>query len=187
MSYIYITADNTVNKQKYNYSQYNGKAFLREYTETREDFINSYPVKNMDEDIVATSMHDSSFDMILNLYYKLLANPLYEQDLECFRKLVKSFEVRKLIYSKYNADWKISENATYDNYESYLVFGLCLIKQYEYTNCTKYLSCLLKLDDTLISIQNKLTLRQKTCLSIILSNELACVHSLAEQLGFGGL
>ena len=187
MSYIYITEDNTINKQKYNYSQYNGKTFLLEYLATRENFIARYPANNIDESNISAENMDAAFSMILKLYYKFLDGPLCGQDLACFRKLVKSFEVRKLIYSKYSADWKIPDNASYDNYESYLVFGLCLAEQYEHTKCTKYLSCLLKLDDTLLSIQSKLSIGQRRCLSEILLKELAFVRDLAEQMGIEGV
>ncbi len=96
---------------------------------------------------------------------------------------VKSFEVRKRIYTGYDGNWKPLPGAGFEDYGSYLLLADCLLWMYQHTRCLKYFSCLLKLDDTLLSVENKLGSRQKEHLGSIIRQELGIFGHLAEEEG----
>lgn len=59
----------------------------------------------------------------------------------------------------------------------------CLLSAYQHTKCLKYFNCLLKLDDTLISIQNRMSQQLKEHLIRILMQELSIFSQLAIENG----
>lgn len=86
---------------------------------------------------------------------------------------VKAFEVRKRLYNRYFLyRVKPKEESGYRNYENYLLFGFLLCKVYEETNRLKYLNCLLKLNDTILSILYQLDTTLKELSAILLTREL---------------
>lgn len=178
MSYKYITENNLENKQTYMYSEYGGTEFLAEYRQVRESFCkNEY---TMDDGLhVAREELDALFHM-LEMSEQIDAARL---QLDFY---TKSFEVRKRIYTEYASNWKPVENAGYTDYDNYLLFAKCLIKGYERTGCTKYVSCLLKVNDTLLSVEKQLTNRQKVHLQQIIHDELKVVSELQDAMGVEG-
>ena len=95
---------------------------------------------------------------------------------------VKSFEVRKRLYTEY-LDWKPAEGALFEEYDTYLIFSDCLLEAYRRTGGLKYYSCLLKVDDVLLSIQFLLTCRERERLLGIISEELEIFQTLSEKHG----
>ncbi len=59
----------------------------------------------------------------------------------------------------------------YETVENYILFGEILVQAYLMTKNLKYFNCLLKLDDTLISMKSRLDANQKRKLSSILKKE----------------
>lgn len=182
MDYKYVTDNNLENRQNYMYSEYKGRAFLQEYIESREEVINGFI------NVYLCDGNELLFHITRQELQEILAT-LRENGWDKITKkkiddYVKSFEVRKRIYSEYDNKWKPCTNAGYEDYETYLILCEILIYAYSLTKCTKYYSCLLKLNDTMLSLKDKLTDRQKCVLSTILKKELAFFWQLVKEGGY---
>lgn len=98
-------------------------------------------------------------------------------------RYVKSFEVNKRIYTEYDDRWKPLKNSEFEAYELYLMFAECLIHAYQRTGCLRYLSCLLKVDDTILSVSDRLTSESQSYISWIIRSELDAFLGLSDKLG----
>lgn len=143
MEYIYITDNNLEKKQKYNYSQYGGEAFLNAYLANRKDAIDKLEEKNAIHQTYTELKKIKTQLSIVRTVDQILKN-----DIDAY---VKTFEVRKRLYTGYDQNWKPT-NEDYHDYMNYIIFAQVLVTMYEITDNVKYLSCLMKLDDTLISL-----------------------------------
>lgn len=143
MKYIYITDNNLEKRQKYNYSQYGGDAFLKSYFESR---------KNTIEQLRDKSIVHQTYAELKSIKNRLLTAKIIDTELKKeIDAYVKTFEVRKRLYSGYDQYWKpVCE--TYNDYNNYVMLAQILINIYEISHNIKYFSCLMKLDDTLISL-----------------------------------
>lgn len=187
MMYKYITDNNLIDKQNYMYSEYGGRDFLNAYADSRNRYIQNLNIPEPD----ASESGHVAYDELM--YYKDAVSDrcgssgqdaIISKDLRNSINLyVKTFEVRKRLYTEYDSQWKPVENACYDNYDLYLLFAEVLIEIYKNTECTKYFSCLLKLNDTMLSIQEKFTARQQLLLSNILKTELNFYDKLIRKSG----
>lgn len=183
MAYEYITDNNLYNKQNYMYSKYRGGDFLKEYMDSRRKCMDSISFVNIEVE----PLNEVCDDMVQKDLSEILRK-LEEQD--CDRDLIdrmnaytKTFEVRKRIYSAYDSRWKPVKDAVFENYKSYLLFADCLLHMYENTRCLKYFSCLLKVDDTLLSVRNHLKKEHIGYLGKIINCELNVFNQLAYDNG----
>lgn len=183
MSYKYITDNNLYSKQTYMYSDYEGLSFISKYLGSRKVYLEQN--KKTGECVSETAGKDGSPTQrnLREILYQLDCGHNDEETICAVNNYVKSFEVRKRIYTNYDGNWKPSENAGFEEYECYLLFADCLISMYDRTHCLKYYSCLLKLDDTLLSIQNKLGVLSKEHLGRIIMRELEIFKLLADRYG----
>lgn len=186
MAYQYITENNLVHKQNYMYSEYRGKEFLQDFFDSRKKLT----VQNDIEEISNMDVKlDETLSELIDLEQELRRNGISSANIECVRKYLKSFEVRKRLYSAYDVGMKPKGDAVYDNYDSYLVMADILRIIFEKTKCLKYFSCLLKLNDTLLSIADNLNIGQLQKLAIILKWEqsMICILLQEHQVRGGGI
>ena len=161
MKYKYITENNLNNKQDYMYSEFGGKDFLTCFADSRKDFfgrVESLEIKG----------HHTRTEL-----YCLRENLKHEKFCDCQEILdayVKRFEVTKRIYSEYKEDWKAAKDASYEQLDLYLLLSECCIQAYQETTCLKYLSCALKINDTLLSVEGLLSVFECKWLENILKN-----------------
>ena len=143
MGYQYITEDNLENKQKYNYSKYAGEEFINDYVKSRK-----YVIEAMN---IVSESH-VTYTELKQIQGCLLNNKEIDLDTKILLDAyVKSFEVRKRLYSAYDDSWRpLCEE--YRDYYCYIIFAQVLESAYELNHNLKYLNCMLKLDDTLISL-----------------------------------
>ncbi len=185
MAYKYITENNLYNKQKYMYSEYGGVEFLKEYMDSRLQYLDEHEkLKNAmaehEGEVIGLS---KAAQDLLNIKRNLKAGKRNNKVIDMVNAYTKSFEVRKRIYKEYDNDWKPIGSKEFEEYEAYLTFAECLALSYEMTKCLKYFSCMLKVDDTLLSVQDKLDVRTKGVLRQIIKKELDFFNELAEQNG----
>lgn len=180
MGYKYITGNNLYEKQTYRYSEYRGKDFIKEYIESRKKYLkNTENIGGGMKQKPCSCVYDELAELCKNLKTGNTSNEIYE----LVNAYTKNFEVRKRIYTKYDTDWSPSCDSGFEEYESYLVLAECLLSAYQHTKCLKYFNCLLKLDDTLISIQNRMSQQLKEHLIRILMQELSIFSQLAIENG----
>lgn len=180
MGYKYVTDNNLYEKQTYMYSEYRGLDFIKEYVESRKKCLKN--VKKIEgRGIKGASSHSRVYEELVELCDNLKTGKNDKEVFALLNAYTKSFEVRKRIYTEYCADWKPVCNAGFEEYGSYLVFAECLLYAYRQTKCLKYFSCLLKLDDTLISIQDRMEQQLKERLDWILIQELDIFSQMAAE------
>lgn len=149
--YPYITENNLLHRQEYNYTAFDGVAFMRAYISGRECAFKcrQYDIAHLQGEMSDIIKESISNDGLLRL-------------------VIKTFEVNKRLYQRY--DWGDSilsgerilrpdKTSSYTQIEDYLGFALALCKSYEYTQNLLYLNTLLKLNDTLLSLAESYMLR----------------------------
>lgn len=177
MLYKYITDNNLYHKQTYMYAEYEGKQFLRDYVKSRNT------VKETTERVDTEDIMENGSTVQRDLWHIYSGIKEGDEDaVDMLKAYVKTFEVRKRIYTEYS-DWKPVEGALFEEYETYLIFSDCLLEAYKKTKCLKYYSCLLKVDDVLISLQSLLSEGERRHLSAIISEELKIFQILSERCG----
>lgn len=182
MAYKYITDNNLYEKQTYMYSEYKGIVFLKEYLESRQSFLNhniDEKTDNAVEKTIKNPVQKSLLDLKRNM-----ENKKYDKDtVSLINAYTKSFEVRKRIYTEYDENWKPISNAGFADSENYLLFADCLLLAYHNLKCMKYVNCLLKVVDTLLSMQNQLDGQSKRYVSRIVQQELDIIYQIAGESG----
>ena len=170
MIYEYITQDNLENKQNYFYSKYMGEPFLVSYSKIRETIIN----KNKPLDKVEFPTLNCNTYLDLSTIKKAFeCNSMNDELWKLLDAYLKSFEIRKKIYEEYDKNNKFKPKS-----EKYRVYCLYFLLAYNLAHAAlnsdnlKYFNTLLKVDDTLISIYDKLCQNEQKLLSYILEEEL---------------
>lgn len=181
MGYKYITENNLYNKQSYMYSEYEGLAFLRDYLYSRQEYLNKQKKAGGYRYMNAGSSVNPIKQDLLYIRDKLKCNRYDREILHLMNAYTKTFEVRKRIYDAYDNAWKPEGDAGFEDYELYLLFAECLIYAYECTKNLKYYSCLLKVNDTILSICEEFDENFKETLCGILKKELDIFHQLISK------
>lgn len=185
MAYKYVTENNLYDKQTYMYSQYNGIQFLKEYLGVRQEYLkkNASLGKCAAEKTEGQANAASVMCDLLHIKKILKSDKQNKETIDLMNAYTKSFEVRKRIYQEYDSDWKPTGSMNFEDYEIYLTFAECLVLSYRHTQCLKYFSCLLKVDDTLLSVSGQMDLVLKGELYQIIKKELAIFYEIAEKNG----
>ncbi len=186
MAYEYVTENNLYEKQTYMYSEYRGTDFLKDYLASRCNYMDAG--KSTGDDIL--SCEEISDDLVwrelTEILRKLKTGDYSVEVTDTVNAYTKSFEVRKRLYSRYDDQWKPVEGAGFENYQSYLLFADCLLHMYRHTKCLKYFSCLLKVNDTLLSVQNCFPECLRGYFRQMISQELDIFYELARENGMDG-
>lgn len=182
MGYKYITDNNLYEKQTYMYSEYGGAAFLKEYINSRQNYLKKSFLGGGHEEDEACIFRCDTEKQLRMILAQLKTGDTESETLALLNLYTKSFEVRKRIYTEYDDKWKPIEDSQFQVYEIYLLFADCLIHAYKQTDCLKYLNCLLKVDDTLLSISADLKPVLMTYLAWIVDMELKAVFELVDKM-----
>ena len=170
MAYQYITENNLYHKQTYSYSEYGGTGFLKEYVASRKEYLNR---KNLH----GTGSKESGVQEC-PAEAEVLGGTV--QDLRDLRGRLKEGYADADTMERLNAYTKSFE---FENYGTYLLFAECLVFACQNTESLKYFSCLLKLDDTLLSVWEKMDAVQRDGLYRILEKELGIFRRIADGKG----
>jgi hypothetical protein len=101
-----------------------------------------------------------------------------EAEYSMFDGIVKTFEVRKRLYHCYNSNFRPLDESDFYDCGLYPLFGCGLVFAYKEKRNLKYLNSLLKLDDTLISLKDKLNNFELETLRYLLSEEMRMVQAV---------
>lgn len=182
MAYKYITDNNLYEKQTYMYSEYEGIIFLKEYLESRQKYLGQWEREktcSINYDTVSNPVGQNLSELKRNM-----ESGMYNHDtVNLINAYTKSFEVRKRIYTEYDKDWRPLCTAGFENSENYLLFADCLLLAYFNLKCMKYFNCLLKVVDTLLSIQDRLDCKSKKHFSHIIQQELDIFYEIVSKNG----
>lgn len=182
MQYKYITENNLENKQSYMYSVFFGEDFLKCFFKVRKKYIMNYNSIILETNILNFCEFTKGCyteKIFSEIYFKLIESAKNFDELKIeIDQFTKSFEVRKRIYDNYNQEYRPLDGASYENYKTYLLFLLILQKAYEITKNYKYLNCLLKINDTIISVANNLDANASIIHKYIVNKELIFITDL---------
>lgn len=159
--YPYITHNNLIHTQAYNYTSFEGVGFMRAYVSAREGLLQWHTKEACDE---CRGLH--ALDSLTSELVKE-----GRRDDRVLRLLIKTFEVNKRLYARY--EWvqsaisqerilKPDKTSSYTRLEDYLGFGFALCEAYTRTENLLYLNTLLKLNDTLLSLTESELLAQSS-------------------------
>lgn len=177
MSYKYVTENNLENRQDYKYSNYEGWGFLENYTESRKALSQRINMEN-------TLDEHSTKSRLMRLKKNLFANEIAEADKKLADDFVKIFEVRKRLHTRYTENgFKPENDSDYSDINNYILFAQILILMYYHTSCLKYVSCLLKVDDTLLSQAGCMQEHEKRSLDDIINVEMSIVENISVHTG----
>lgn len=183
--YAYITDNNLENRQNYMYSKYDGKRFLREYIEVRRSFLGDCN-RIYDKVSVLNETHNAVEYDLAELLRRAVNAKLTKDFKRQVDGYVKSFEVRKWLYAGYvEGTFKPIDEKAYNDSVAYILFAELLVIVYRKTKCLKYFSCLLKLNDTLISLRNILNAKEYCAVCRIITEEMDIYKELFKELVLG--
>ncbi len=172
------------------YSEYSGIKFLKDYVSSRQKYLNQRRVdeSQIKDNCIQTysrgteALSDTMKDL-LELRNQLRAGHVDVYVKERVNAYTKSFEVRKRLYNAYDSAWKPVGSMDFEDYTAYLVFAECLAVTFQNTNCLKYFSCLLKVDDALLSVYEKLDAVQMDKLYWLIEKELGIFYQIMDERG----
>jgi hypothetical protein len=195
--YVYTLTNILKKRQDYMYTPWHGKDFITEYISNRkhalskleDNYTTAVSEYELIKDIESTlQIQSSQKTQNINTTAMLLA--LINNNLELtdhasalfkIESLLKSFEVRKKIYTKYNELFK-PLSKEFSNLENYILFCIVLLKQFTLTNEYRYLNTILKLNDLIISTGlESVTKTNKALISLLLTRELSCIQKLLQE------
>jgi hypothetical protein len=193
-NYDYTTNDLLKNPQKYQMTKYEGTDFLLAYKNQRNEIIkilnqqkiftldeimNEFVLLNSLENLYKNSpiLLSKLLSILISQYFTLQNSDLF---LEILNILIKKFEIKKKLYSKYDLDFK-EISTSYDDLLNYEKLSLLALLHYDKTKNLKFLNVALKINDTLSSqIQNMNKKNEKLLMFFILKLELQYVTKLCE-------
>lgn len=178
MEYKYITEDNLENRQDYMYSEFAGIDFIKAYMESRQGYLTG--VAYFDEN-GENRIHNTREDLLK--LKGIMNSGSFEDGKEMLDGYVKRFEVSKRLFSEYTDKWKTTDNASYNRLDLYILLSECCLRAYEMSGCTKYFSCSLKINDTLLSVKRNMTQSERSAFASVLDKELNAFKKLSEELG----
>ena len=183
MSYPYITDDNLERRQDYMYSAYHEIPFLKEYRETRTAFIGRIPpAPGVDMESIARGdgVRRSLADVAVRLSRKEWDDAA-KADID---RWTKAFEIRKRLYDAYQENSiRPVDGAGYSDIPKYLLLSLGVFHAYSLSNSLKYFNCMLKVDDTLLSMEGGMSREEKEMLSMLLAKELSVFDRMVGNIG----
>lgn len=97
--------------------------------------------------------------------------------------LVKSFEVNKRVYEEYTIDFRPKYKEKFNNINLYILLSIATAIFYKKTGNLKFLNVLIKLNDTLISINSRLLQNQRILLLSSIKLEILMVKILCVEKG----
>jgi hypothetical protein len=184
-------------RNTYFYTKYEGFPFLQAWQENRQEIIARWegetsPPQKINKtninDIIQGLEHGvevKTFDLFGALYGSLLSKDfaMHNKTFELINIIVRKFEVTKRIHKTYSKEFKAVDKEDYRDLEIYICAAEIFVASYSISRNLAYLNVLLKCNDTLCAMEEKLDLRLKPRLARLLIKERSHVSELADSVG----
>ena len=193
MNYTYSKGDLLETSQKYQMSPFHGTDFLNSYKIDRETILNqldskitkkitlSQLIKTLlpsEKFLSNTSITKFTTEIILSTF--LNKSQLTSNDKVILSKLVKSFEIKKKIFTEYDFN-KNTFSIDYKNLRNYILFSLLCGKEFKNSRNLKYLNTVLKLNDIISSKVFQISENSNSLLAFYaISLELSSINTIKE-------
>lgn len=169
MNYIYSKGDLLETSQKYQLSPFHGSDFLNSYKIERESILNKLDTKIARKIILSelikillppeniiSEKQITKFVTETLLITFLNKLQLTSNDKTILSKLLKSFEIKKKIFTEYNFNQN-TFSTDYKNLRNYILFSLLCSKEFKNSQNLKFLNTVLKLNDIISSKINHIS------------------------------
>ena len=169
MNYIYSKGDLLETSQKYQLSTFHGNDFLNSYKIERESILNKLDTKIARKIILSelikillppeniiSEKQITKFvteTLLITFLNKLQLTP---NDKTILSKLLKSFEIKKKIFTEYDFNQN-TFSTDYKNLRNYILFSLLCSKEFKDSQNLKFLNTVLKLNDIISSKINHIS------------------------------
>jgi len=169
LNYIYSKGDLLETSQKYQLSPFHGSDFLNSYKIERESILNKLDTKIARKIILSelikillppeniiSEKQITKFvteTLLITFLNKLQLTP---SDKTILSKLLKSFEIKKKIFTEYNFNQN-TFSTDYKNLRNYILFSLLCSKEFKNSQNLKFLNTVLKLNDIISSKINHIS------------------------------
>ena len=169
MNYIYSKGDLLETSQKYQLSPFHGSDFLNSYKIERESILYELDTKIARKIILSelikillppeniiSEKQITKFvteTLLITFLNKLQLTP---NDKTILSKLLKSFEIKKKIFTEYNFNQN-TFSTDYKNLRNYILFSLLCSKEFKNSQNLKFLNTVLKLNDIISSKINHIS------------------------------
>jgi len=193
LNYTYSKGDLLETSQKYQMSPFHGTDFLNSYKIDRETILNqldskitkkitlSQLIKTLlpsEKFLSNTSITKFTTEIILSTF--LNKSQLTSNDKVILSKLVKSFEIKKKIFTEYDFN-KNTFSIDYKNLRNYILFSLLCGKEFKNSRNLKYLNTVLKLNDIISSKVFQISENSNSLLAFYaISLELSSINTIKE-------
>ena len=170
--YSYATGSLLAEPNTYFYTKFQGRAFLKSWQQNRLAAIAvEIESVNPSQDISITDTISADINT-QRLLLRLIKKEQDDRDYWISR-LIKKFEVSKRLFSSYQKQppHRPSEGANFHELDLYLLFAELLIEVEQETPKLQWENTLLKVMDTLVSLQNNMTEKQHGNLNWLLNME----------------
>jgi hypothetical protein len=178
MKYPYTENNLIENSHSYFFSKYLGSDFLKAWKANRKSVLAVLPdPKEVEWPEIKRSRNGAgksiqTDQMLAQIFRSLKLGKIGSDEKKILGKLVKRFEVKKRIYSKYTSDVGIINDAEYRDLSLYLYSAAVFSKAFEVSQEWPYLNVFLKIVDTLISVASQLDPKEASELAFLISLEL---------------
>ena len=191
--YPYSNGDLLKNPQKYQMTPFVDKNFLNDYQNSRINYMEK--ISNFEKMDLEKIIHDieqnyiqkkkfsknnsETTSMLLDALTTLINNE--NNDFAIIDKFIKKFEIKKLIFSKYDDDLQPISNKCSEIQNYLLLAAICVFK-FKNSKNLKYLNTLLKLNDTICSQINSIDNSINASLfNIVITYELNFITALVQK------
>lgn len=181
MQYKYITGNNLEDTQNYMYAPYGGLPFLEAYYQTRRPFLTKDTGSFSTELLSACrSAAPGTAEAQLRGILEALSSDPCSADRDRVNLFVRRFEVRKRLFAEYDRETgrPVIESGCHEM-KNYMLLAAVTARAYEVFGSSKYLSCFLKLNDTLLSLAPGMDREQLRILKLLVTCEARQVTALA--------
>ena len=193
MNYTYSKGDLLETSQKYQMSPFHGTDFLNSYKIDRKTILNQLDSKITEKitlsELIKTLLSSEKFlsntsitkfttEILLSTF--LNKSQLTSNDKIILSKLVKSFEIKKKIFTEYDFN-KNTFSIDYKNLRNYILFSLLCGKEFKNSRNLKYLNTALKLNDIISSKVIQISENSNLLLAFYaISLELSSINTIKE-------
>ncbi len=165
MEYSYTNTDLLEFPQKYQMTPFEGREFLSSYEKNRQKILDkiknnqtvnslSHTLKLLQKQFLIDIKSDQKIFVTSNQLSSILLRLQHQketqQETKFIMALLKKFEIKKRIFSEY--DHELKENSTdFKILTNYILLAAICAKKFQDNSNPKFLSTLLKLNDTICS------------------------------------
>ncbi|MFQ2222627.1 hypothetical protein ACK32A_07390 [Aeromonas enteropelogenes] len=180
ITYPYVTEDNLTHIQNYQYSKWQGEAFVGAYFHQRSSLLAQMPAP------VLWQMPEEACDTILRLWPLVTTlrkgEAVTQAEVYWALVLVKKFEVSKRLYGSYEPDAPHKHcSVEFRAPGPYLLLAEVALLQWCRERCSFWLSAAIKLLDTLCSVGPSLSVSEQAGVAALIMLERVQVTELIKE------